>query len=112
MTSNGYEAAIPFGAIAAGRIPGQYLFSKPDSKLLVELHNDLTLRSFPRRLPLEDFFSADSRMAGGELTPPSSSRCSLRLCVLCPENSRKSFSGNASEPLAALGAASRYAGLC
>ena len=57
MTIHGYEAAIPFDAIDAGRIPGQYLCSKPDSKLLVELHSDLTLRYFPRRLPLEDFFS-------------------------------------------------------
>ncbi len=57
MIASGYQAAIPLSAIGAGKIPGQYLFSQPDSKLLVELHNDLTLRYFPRPLPIEDFFT-------------------------------------------------------
>jgi hypothetical protein len=57
MSAAGYVAAVPLSAIDAGKIPGQYLFSKPDSKLIVELHNDCTLRYFPRRLPLEDFFA-------------------------------------------------------
>jgi hypothetical protein len=57
MIAAGYDAAVPLSAIDAGKIPGQYLFSQPHSKLLVELHNDLTLRYFPRRLPLEDFFA-------------------------------------------------------
>ena len=57
MSAAGYAAAVPLTAIDAGKIPGQYLFSKPDSKLIVELHNDCTLRYFPRRLPLEDFFA-------------------------------------------------------
>jgi hypothetical protein len=57
MIASGYQAAVSLTAIDAGKIPGQYLFLKPDSKLLVELHNDLTLRYFPRALPLEDFFA-------------------------------------------------------
>ena len=62
MILSGYQAAVPLAAIDAGKIPGQYLFSKPDSKLLVELHNDLTLRYFPRPLPLEDFFARQARV--------------------------------------------------
>jgi hypothetical protein len=62
MMAAGYQAAVPLSAIDAGRIPGQYLFSKPDSKLLVELHNDLTLRYFPRRLPIEEFFARQVRV--------------------------------------------------
>jgi Uncharacterised nucleotidyltransferase len=57
MIASGYQAAIHLSAIDAGKIPGQYLFSKPDSGLLVELHNDFTLRYFPRPLPLEDLFA-------------------------------------------------------
>lgn len=57
MIASGYQAAVPLSAIDADKIPGQHLFSKPDSKLLVELHNDLTLRYFPRAIPLEDFFA-------------------------------------------------------
>jgi hypothetical protein len=62
MIAARYAPAVPLSAIDAGKIPGQYLFSKSDSKLLVELHNDLTLRYFPRRLPLEDFFARQIRV--------------------------------------------------
>src|SRR5713226_4402721 len=62
MTAAGFAPAVPLSAIDAGKIPGQYLFSKPDSKLIVELHNDLTLRYFPRKLPLEEFFARQIRV--------------------------------------------------
>jgi putative nucleotidyltransferase-like protein len=62
MVAADYYAAVPLAAIDAGRIPGQYLFARADSKLLVELHNDLTLRYFPRRLPLERFFERQARV--------------------------------------------------
>ncbi|HEY6945997.1 MAG TPA: nucleotidyltransferase family protein [Candidatus Acidoferrum sp.] len=62
MIGFGYHAAVSLGAIDAGKHPGQYLFSRSDSKLLVELHNDLTLRYFPRPLPLEDFFARQTRV--------------------------------------------------
>ena len=62
MIAAGYDAQVPIGAIDAGKIPGQYLFCRPDSKMLVELHNDCTLRYFPRRLPLERFFERQIRV--------------------------------------------------
>ena len=62
MLASGYQAAVPLSAIDAGKIPGQYLFTKPDSKLLIELHNDFTLRYFPRRFPIEDFFAHQIRV--------------------------------------------------
>jgi hypothetical protein len=62
MSAAGFVPAVPLSAIDAGKIPGQYLFSKPDSKLIVELHNDRTLRYFPRRLPLEEFFARQIRV--------------------------------------------------
>jgi len=62
MTAAGYQAAVSLAAIDSGKIPGQYLFSKQEAKLLVELHNDLTLRYFPRRLPLEKFFARQIRV--------------------------------------------------
>jgi hypothetical protein len=57
LQATGYQAAVPLSAIYAGKIPGQYLFSKSDADLLVELHNDFTLRYFPRRLTLEKLFA-------------------------------------------------------
>ena len=62
LSAAGFWPAVPLSAIDAGRIPGQYLFSRPDSKLIVELHNDLTLRYFPRRLPIEEFFARQIRV--------------------------------------------------
>jgi len=62
MMASGYDAKVSLAAIDAGKIPGQYLFHKPDTKLLVELHNDGTLRYFPRRLPLEEFFTRQIRV--------------------------------------------------
>lgn len=62
MIAAGYESKVPIAAIDTGKIPGQYLFSQPDSKLIVELHNDYTLRYFPRRLPLERFFERQIRV--------------------------------------------------
>lgn len=57
LRATGYQPTVSLSAIDAGKIPGQYLFCNYNAKLLVELHNDLTLRYFPRRLPLEKFFA-------------------------------------------------------
>jgi len=62
MIAAGFVAAVPLATIDAGKIPGQYLFSKPSSNLLIELHNDLTLRYFPRRLPLDKWFERQVRV--------------------------------------------------
>src|SRR5258708_12379516 len=62
MSAGGFLPVVSLSASDAGKIPGQYLFSKPDSKLLVELHNDFTLRYFPRRLPLTEFFARQIRV--------------------------------------------------
>jgi len=62
MSAAGFVPAVSLSAIDAGKIPGQYLFSRPDSKIIVELHNDCTLRYFPRRLPLEEFFARQIRV--------------------------------------------------
>jgi hypothetical protein len=62
MLAFGYQAAVSLSAIDAGKIPGQYFFSKPDSNLIAELHNDFTLRYFPRRLPIEDVFARQIRV--------------------------------------------------
>jgi hypothetical protein len=62
MIADGYDGQVPVAAIEEGKIPGQYLFAKPDLKLLVELHNDSTLRYFPRRLPIDKMFERQIRV--------------------------------------------------
>ncbi len=62
MINAGYQPQIPLSAIAAGRIPGQYMFRQREAKLLVELHNDRTMRYYPRPLPIEQLFARSVRV--------------------------------------------------
>jgi hypothetical protein len=83
MIADGYRAQVPLSAIDAGKIPGQYLFTRPDSNLLVELHNDFTLRYFPRPLPLEMFFERQIRVPldGREAPAPSVEDELVLICI-------------------------------
>jgi len=83
MIADGFQAAIPLAAIRAGKIPGQYLFSQRDSKLLVELHNDRTLRYFPRPLRLENLFQRQTlvRIAGRGVPTLSVEDTLVLICV-------------------------------
>jgi len=56
MLALGFDATVSLKAIEAGRIPGQHFFSKTTPRILVELHNDATLRYFPHQIPIHDFF--------------------------------------------------------
>jgi hypothetical protein len=83
MSAAGYTPTVPLSAVDTGKIPGQYLFSKPDSNLIVELHNDCTLRYFPRRLPLEDFFARQVRVRlDGREAPALSAEDELALICI------------------------------
>ena len=57
MVELGYEPRIPPQAIANRKIPGEYVFRRPDTNLLVEFHTEHTFRYHPRRLPLEKVFA-------------------------------------------------------
>jgi hypothetical protein len=57
LTECHYESDVPVSAMRAGKIPGEYLFAKPGTRLLVELHTEQTFRYFPRPLPMEDYFA-------------------------------------------------------
>ena len=57
LLESGYEGDIPVEAIEAGKIPGEYLFIKKGTRILVELHTEHTFRYFPRPLPMEEYFA-------------------------------------------------------
>lgn len=57
LTDAGYDPDVPLETIEAGKIPGEYLFMKPGTRLLVELHTEHTFRYFPLPLPMEDYFA-------------------------------------------------------
>ena len=63
LTESGYDPDVPIEAIEAGKIPGEYLFMKPGTFLLVDLHTEHTLRYFPRLLPMEDYFARRTTVA-------------------------------------------------
>lgn len=52
----GYEADVPLSAIDAGKVPGEYLFLRPGTKLMMDLHTERTFRYFPREVPVEKMF--------------------------------------------------------
>lgn len=57
MLDMGFHADIPESAILAGKIPGEYLFRKPGTQRIVELHTEHTFRYYPKHMPLEDLFA-------------------------------------------------------
>jgi hypothetical protein len=60
MIEAGFQANVPPAAVAADKIPGEYFFSRPNSKVIVELHTERTLRYFPNRLSSEELFERQS----------------------------------------------------
>ena len=56
LVAAGYESRVPAEAIRDGKIPGQYLFLRPATKVIFELHTERTLRYFPLPLPIENYF--------------------------------------------------------
>lgn len=63
LIESGYDPDVPIEAIEAGKIPGEYLFMRPGTRLLVDLHTEHTLRYFPRPLPMEDYFARRTTVA-------------------------------------------------
>jgi hypothetical protein len=56
LIAAGYESRVPPAVVRAGKIPGEYLFRRPDTKIIFELHTEHTFRHFPMRLPIEHYF--------------------------------------------------------
>lgn len=57
LMNTGYEPKVPLRTIEAGRIPREYLFAKPGTRQLADLHTERTLRYFPRVFPIEEVFA-------------------------------------------------------
>ncbi len=56
LIAAGYESRVPAAAIRAGRIPGEYLFRRPNTNIIFELHTEDSFRYFPMPLPIENYF--------------------------------------------------------
>lgn len=62
MTSLGFEADVPEEAIRAGKIPGEYLFSRPGTRQMIELHTEKTFRYYPRLMRVHDLFARQRKV--------------------------------------------------
>jgi hypothetical protein len=83
MMDAGYAAEIPLSTIAAGKIPGQYMFRQAATKLLVELHSNRTMRYYPRPLPLDKLFARQTRVniEGRTIPAPCAEDHLIIICV-------------------------------
>jgi hypothetical protein len=63
LVAAGFLSRIPVEAIRAQKDPGQYMFRRPKTGPLIELHTERTLRYFPRALPIKDFFARKTAIA-------------------------------------------------
>jgi hypothetical protein len=78
MMQAGFDADVPLAAVAAGKIPGEYLFSRPNTKVIVELHTEKTLRYFPNRLAMERLFEQQTTLDfSGHVVPTLSNEDAL-----------------------------------
>jgi hypothetical protein len=56
MIALGYDSKIPLNTIAAEKSPGEYVFTKRSTNLLVEFHTERTFRYHPRPLSVVKLF--------------------------------------------------------
>lgn len=83
MIALGFEPKVPLNAIQAGKFPGEYVFTRPGAKLLVEFHTERTFRYHPRRLPVEMLFERQARVHcdGDDLPALSTEDELLLICI-------------------------------
>jgi Uncharacterised nucleotidyltransferase len=61
MRDMGFHCDLPQSSIRAGKVPGEYVFRKPERRL-VELHSESTFRYYPKGLRIEDLFNRSRRV--------------------------------------------------
>ena len=56
MQAQGFEADVPDSAIEARKVPGEYVFRRPVTNRMVEIHTEQTFRYYPNALPIDEIF--------------------------------------------------------
>lgn len=57
MLALGFEPKVPVSVMRSGKIPGEYVFRRPGTQCLVELHTERTFRHYPRPMRVEELFA-------------------------------------------------------
>jgi Uncharacterised nucleotidyltransferase len=83
MISLGHAPKIPLPAIQAGKFPGEYVFTRRDTKLLVEFHTERTFRYHPRPLRVDKLFERQVRVCfdGHDVPALSTEDELLLICI-------------------------------
>jgi hypothetical protein len=71
MLRLGYRSKISPAAIQAKKLPGEYVFTKPATNLLVEFHTEDTFRYYPRPLSVEMFLQRSAYVSFDGRSAPS-----------------------------------------
>jgi Uncharacterised nucleotidyltransferase len=70
LVDTGYDSRISVQTIRGGKIPGEYRFRAQSTEIILELHTESTLRYFPLRLPIEEYFQSKTSLSlDGRLVP-------------------------------------------
>jgi hypothetical protein len=56
MQAQGFEAEVSDRAIQAGQVPGEYVFRRPGTNRMVEIHTQQTFRYYPNGMPIDGLF--------------------------------------------------------
>ena len=62
MLAMGFAPHVPEATIRAGKIPGEYLFTRPGTQRIVELHTERTFRYYPKAMRVAELFVRSRRM--------------------------------------------------
>jgi hypothetical protein len=57
MLELGFQSDVPQSAIQVGKIPGEYLFRRPGTRRIVELHTEHTFRYYPKPMRIDELFT-------------------------------------------------------
>jgi Uncharacterised nucleotidyltransferase len=83
MLGLGYRAKVSPAAIKARKLPGEYVFTKPGTQLLVEFHTEDTFRYYPRAVNVETLLQRSARVPfdGGHASALSLEDELLLICI-------------------------------
>jgi hypothetical protein len=57
MIALGFEPRVPLSVLQMGKIPGEYVFKRPGTPCIVELHTEQTFRHYPKPMRVEEMFA-------------------------------------------------------
>ena len=57
MRHLGFQSQTPEAILLSGKIPGEYVFRKPGTPVIVELHSERSFRYYPRGMPIDQLFA-------------------------------------------------------